>query len=115
MEFTALPYFGIKPNFSAFQVVGVKNGYEALSIVLEHLPSLIIINDEMPLMSGIQFVQSIRNEDKGNRIPIIAIVPALTEEIRKEYQNLGINVLLQKSIDQDLFNEKIHSVLEYTF
>lgn len=105
----------IEANFPAFRVAGVKNGYEALSIIFEQLPSLIVVDDEMPLMTGIQFVHAVRKEDKGNRIPIIAVVRELNEEIKREYQSLGINIILQKSIDQDLFNEKIQSVLEYTF
>ncbi len=105
----------IEENFPAFRVVEAKNGYEALSAVLLHFPSLIIIDDDIPLMSGIQFVQSIRKEDKRNKIPIIAIVPEINEKIKNEFNNLGINILIQKSIDQDLFNDKIQSVLDFAF
>ncbi len=105
----------IEENFPAFRLVEVKNGYEALSVVLLHFPSLIIIDDSMPLMSGIQFIRLVRKEDKGNKIPIIAIVPEINEMIKNEFNNLGINILIQKSIDQDLFNEKIQSVLDYAF
>ncbi len=103
----------LKENFSSHQVIGVKNGYEALSHFLTQIPSLIITDYELPLMNGIQFIESIRREDKGNRIPIIALVSEVTEEIRREYQLFGVDTVLQKPVDENLFNEKIQVVLEY--
>jgi signal transduction histidine kinase len=100
-------------NFPSFQVISVKNGFEALSHFLSQLPSLIITDYDLPLMNGTQFIQSIRREDKGSRIPIIALVPELSEEVRREYQILGINTVLQKPIDIELFSEKIQLILEY--
>jgi PAS domain S-box-containing protein len=103
----------LKENFPLFHVIGVKNGYEALNHLLSQLPSLIITDYELPLMNGTQFIQSVRKEDKGSRIPIIALVPELSEEVRRQYQALGINTVLQKPVDNELFSEKIQLLLEY--
>ena len=103
----------LKEHFPSFQVVGVKNGYEALSHFLSQLPSLIITDFDLPLMNGTQFIQSIRREDKGSRIPIIAFVPELSEDVRRQYQILGIDTVFQKPIDSELFSEKIQLLLEY--
>ena len=103
----------LKENFPTFQVISVKNGYEALSHFLSQLPSLIITDYELPLMNGTQFIQSIRREDKGGRIPIIALVPELSEDVRRQYQILGIDTVLQKPIDSEIFSEKIQLLLEY--
>lgn len=103
----------LKENFPSFQIIGVKNGYEALSHFLSQLPSLIITDYELPLMNGTQFIQSVRREDKGSRIPIIALVPELSEDVKRQYQILGIDTVLQKPIDSELFSEKIQLLLEY--
>jgi PAS domain S-box-containing protein len=103
----------LKENFPSFQVICVKNGYEALNHFLSQLPSLIITDYELPLMNGIQFIQSVRKEDKGSRIPIIALVPELSDEVRRQYQILGIDIVLQKPIDSEIFSEKIQLLLEY--
>jgi len=103
----------LKENFPTFQVIGVKNGYEALSHFLSQLPSLIVTDSELPLMNGAQFIQSIRREDKGSRIPIIALVQELSEDVRRQYQILGIDTVLQKPIDGEIFSEKIQLLLEY--
>ena len=103
----------IKENFPVYKVVGVHNGYDAIDQFLSQLPSLIISDYELPLMNGIQFVESIRKEDKGSKIPIIAIVPEATEEIKRELQIFGVDSILQKPIDYITFSEKIQAVLDY--
>lgn len=100
-------------NFPGYQVISVKNGYEALSHYLTQLPSLIITDYDLPLMNGIQFIESIRREDKGGRIAIIALVSDVSEDIRREYKLFGVETILQKPVDEDLFSEKIQVVLEY--
>ena len=103
----------LKENFPNHQLVSVKNGYEALSHFLTQLPSLIITDHDLPLMNGIQFIESIRREDKGGRIPILALVSDVSEDIRREYKLFGIETVLQKPVDEELFSEKIQIVLEY--
>ncbi len=103
----------IKENFPVYKVVGVRNGYDAINHFLAQLPSLIISDYDLPLMNGVQFVEMIRKEDKGTRIPIIVIVPAATEDVKREFQFFGVDSILQKPIDDNIFNEKIQAVLDY--
>jgi CheY-like chemotaxis protein len=104
----------IRTNFPNYDVLGVPNGYEALGLVYRYFPSLIITENDMPLMSGIQFVESIRREDRGHKIPIIALAPEVTNELKLAYQNFGINTILQKPVAEEVFNEKIQTVLDYS-
>ncbi len=103
----------LKQNFPVYKVIGVRNGYDAINHFLSQLPSLIISDYDLPLMNGVQFVESIRKEDKGTRIPIIAIVPEATAEIKREFQTFGVDSILQKPIDDNTFSEKIQAVLDY--
>ncbi len=103
----------LKQNFPVYKVIGVNNGYDAINHFLSQLPSLIISDYDLPLMNGVQFIESIRKEDKGTRIPIIAIVPEATAEIKREFQIFGVDSILQKPIDDNIFSEKIQAVLDY--
>jgi len=102
----------IKEEFPNFNVVCVKNGYEALTKVSERLPSLIIADYDMPLMNGFQLIEFIRKEDKNFKIPIIATTSNLTQDLLEKYQHLGIDFILQKPIDEELFCSKIETILE---
>jgi CheY-like chemotaxis protein len=66
----------------------------------------------MPLMNGFQLIEFIRKEDKNFKIPIIATTSNLTQDLLEEYQHLGIDFILQKPIDEELFCSKIETILE---
>jgi PAS domain S-box-containing protein len=89
----------LKERFPLYQVIGAGNGYEALGIILRHMPSLIISDHEMPLMNGLQLIKTIRGEDKPLNIPIIAVLNTDSEEIKKAYEEYSV-----KTIKDDQFN-----------
>jgi PAS domain S-box-containing protein len=103
----------IRENYPSFQIISVSNGYEAMEIVLDKPPSLVITDFEMPLMNGIQLVENIRREDQNERIPIIALVPKINEDIRESYHEYGVNTLIQKPIDFKVFNDKLQFLFDY--
>ena len=102
----------IKTNFPAYQVIGVSNGYEAMNIVLEKLPSLMVTENEMPLMNGIQLIESIRREEKNFTTPIILTTKSLTDTLRNSYNNLNVLAILQKPIEPGVFIEKLEIALD---
>ena len=103
----------LKEEFSNFRLIGVNNGYEALTKISEQTPSLVITDYEMPLMNGLQLVEFIRKDDMNFKIPIIATVTELTDNFMKEYKELGIDTVLQKPVEDKLLTEKLQLILDY--
>lgn len=101
----------LKQRYPTYQIVTAENGYEALGIIISQMPSVIITDHEMPLMNGIQLIQSIRRKDKGPEIPVIAILNKSSEEVRKSYQEYGIKTIKDEPIDEDELNERLRSLL----
>ncbi|MGE5796371.1 MAG: response regulator, partial [Ignavibacteria bacterium] len=97
----------IRENFPAFDLVITENGYEALNFILKKAPSLIITDDDMPLMSGIQLIQSVKNIERTRSIPFIAMISKCDEVRMKDYENLGITEILQKPIPGEQFCKKV--------
>ena len=54
----------IKKCFIDFKITSAENSFEALGIVSSRMPSLIIVDHDMPLMDGIQFAKTVRKENK---------------------------------------------------
>ena len=75
------------------------------------MPSVIITDHEMPLMNGIQLIQSIRRKDKGPDIPVIALLSKQSEEVKNSYKEYGIKTIKDEPIDEDELNEKLRSLL----
>jgi len=101
----------LKQRYPTYQIVTAENGYEALGIIISQMPSVIITDHEMPLMNGIQLIQSIRRKDKGPEIPVIALLNKSSDDIKQSYQEYGIKTLRDEPIDEDELNERLRSLL----
>ncbi len=101
----------IKKNFTDFQVIATTNGYQAMSVVLKELPSLVITEHEMPLMSGIQLIESIRRGEKNSRIPILLVTGSDIERVKIAIQNVSVFEVLQKPVNERKLVEKLDSAL----
>lgn len=81
----------IKPDIAV-------NGLEAVEKVREKQYDLILMDIQMPIMSGIEATQIIRNELKSN-IPIIALTAHALAGEREKYMEVGMNEYLAKPFD----------------
>ncbi|MBU1099087.1 MAG: response regulator [Bacteroidetes bacterium] len=80
-----------------YTVILSENGYSAMKILNDIVPTVIVTDHDMPLMNGIQFIEAIRNRDTF--IPVIVISAIFNSEIKIKYEQLGIVDLLHKPID----------------
>ncbi len=63
-----------------FDVRCAENGEEALLMIAEALPDLVILDWMMPLLSGIEVCRQIRSRDETRHIPVI-MLSARSEEV----------------------------------
>jgi len=102
----------LKKRFPSFSVISVSNGYEAMTIILNRLPSLVITEHEMPLMNGLQLMESIRREEKNFSIPVILATKELNDSIKRAYQNLGVYAIFEIPINPERLIEKLDLALK---
>jgi signal transduction histidine kinase len=101
----------ISKHFGSFKILSALNGFEALGIINAKMPSLVIADHKLPLLDGIQFVESVRKENKNLRIPLIMLLDSENDEITKSYQEIGVKTLKKMFFDQEQLKEKIESLL----
>lgn len=91
----------IDEKYKNFSVVFCKNGFEALNNILDQVPSVLITYHDMPLMSGIQLVSSLRKKDANNKTSIIILCDDLSKKDSLEYSKYGVQDFLpvNSSID----------------
>lgn len=100
-EIRKLYHYTFNKVLQNYEIIEASNGYEAMSTVFNQLPSLVITDHDMPLMSGTQLVEAIRKKDRKNLVPIIVISAKLTPEISSKYAELGIKHIISKPIDMN--------------
>lgn len=86
------------PNIDVIQA---DNGYHAISLIIDDLPSMIITDHDMPFMNGVQLVEAIRKKDISYSVPIIVISAKLNDEIKNKYLQIGVNDVISKPVDLD--------------
>jgi signal transduction histidine kinase len=96
------------PNF---EVKFADNGYQAIGLYHDMIPTIIITDHDMPLMNGIQLVEAIQKKESNRTIPVIVISEILGEDISKKYNKLGVDRIIGKPVDNDKFLQMIKECL----
>ncbi len=94
-----------------YKVYTAKDGVEAIEIMRDHSPTLLLTDLEMPRMNGLELTSYVRFHDETKNIPIIMLTSRTTEKHRKEAKSIGVNEYLSKPFVEDVLLEKVHSLV----
>jgi len=87
----------LEPN--GFEVDYAVNGAEGLRKALHDPPDLILMDYEMPLMTGREVMRELHN--KGNKVPVILMTASGSEELAIEVFRLGASNYVMKPFQPD--------------
>ncbi|MDJ0674313.1 MAG: response regulator, partial [Calothrix sp. MO_167.B42] len=91
---------------SGYKVQTARNGAEGFQIAKQITPNLIISDLMMPLVSGLDMIQMIRNQENLRGIPIILLTAKVDEETRISGTEQGADAYLAKPFnDRELLAE----------
>lgn len=93
-----------------YNVFGAKNGNEVLELVEKNRIDLILMDIQMPVLSGVECTKILRNEKKFNS-PIIAITGYTMPEDIKTFKESGIDDYIVKPIEESYLLKKITKLL----
>jgi chemosensory pili system protein ChpA (sensor histidine kinase/response regulator) len=94
-----------------FAVTSAKDGVDALQLLGEQIPDVILLDIEMPRMDGFEFAKTIKGDPKFVNIPIIMITSRTAEKHRSRAAELGVDLYLGKPFQED---ELLHHLREMT-
>jgi PAS domain S-box-containing protein len=98
----------LMPNYS---ILEAQNGKEALDIIKNSSPALVITDHKMPLMSGYDLVKQLNITDLKYRPPVIILTSDYNAAIESEYKELGIEFIFQKPVNLSNFKNAIEKSL----
>ena len=110
-ELNALLKGNIRKNFPDYEIIEANNGFEAMEIIHTYIPAILITDHEMQLMDGIQLIEALRKKDEKNRIPAIVLSQAIQQPVKDKYNKLGVDSVLTKPIDINVFEETLLSLV----
>jgi len=97
---------------NGMRVVTAKDGLDAISVLADHKPDVILLDIEMPRMDGYEFASHVRNDDRVADVPIIMITSRVGDKHRARAIELGVNDYLGKPYQDAQLLEAIRRQLE---
>jgi signal transduction histidine kinase/DNA-binding response OmpR family regulator len=94
-----------------FNVVEAEDGEEALELVKEHLPDIILMDIALPGMDGVEAFRIIRKTPTLAHIPIIALTASAMTTDREIFLAHGFDAFIPKPIIENQFLGIIQRVL----
>ncbi len=79
-----------------FKALTAKDGLDALQVLSDVNPDVILLDIEMPRMDGFEFTKTIKADNRQNNIPIIMITSRTAEKHRNHAKELGVNEYVGK-------------------
>ena len=83
------------PN-SNFNVI--KDGYEGLDFVKKQLPELVLLDLDIPTLSGVEVISYLRNNRKYDSCKIIIVTSNTNPDLKNKLFNIGYNGFISKPI-----------------
>jgi two-component system chemotaxis response regulator CheY len=86
------------------------NGTEALKMLLSHSIDLVLLDWNMPGLSGIDFLKQVRSMEQYKSIPIVMITSEAAKLNVIEAIKAGVTAYVVKPIDTRIFMEKMSKI-----
>ena len=101
----------IKLRNNGFEVISAENGAEAFELACEEKPDIIVTDFQMPVMTGLELVQKLRQCEQTKDIPVIMLTARgfAIEDGQKE--KLQISEFLSKPFSPKELLRSIEDVL----
>ncbi|MEX2149891.1 MAG: Hpt domain-containing protein [Steroidobacteraceae bacterium] len=81
---------------NGMRVMTAKDGLEAVSVLQDEVPDVILLDIEMPRMDGYEVASHVRNDARLRDIPIVMITSRVGEKHRARAIELGVNEYIGK-------------------
>jgi chemosensory pili system protein ChpA (sensor histidine kinase/response regulator) len=92
---------------NGMNVLTAKDGIDALAVLEEHTPDLMLLDIEMPRMDGFEVAIQVRNDPRLMRLPIIMITSRTGQKHRDRARAIGVNDYLGKPYQESVLLESI--------
>ena len=94
------------------RVITAKDGLDAIGVLEDTKPSIMLLDIEMPRLDGSEFASYVRNDERFADVPIIMITSRVGDKHRARAIELGVNDYLGKPYQDEQLLEAIQRQFE---
>ena len=96
---------------NGMRVLTAKDGVEAMALLQEHVPDVILLDIEMPRMDGYEVAAHVRNDSRTADVPIIMITSRVGDKHRARAIELGVDDYLGKPYQESQLLDAIEPLV----
>ncbi|MEP3277082.1 MAG: response regulator [Stappiaceae bacterium] len=96
---------------NGYQTLQTRTGHEALDLAREHRPDLILMDIQLPEVSGLDVTRWIKEDDDLKTIPVIAVTAFAMKGDEERIRQGGCEAYISKPISVAKFLETVRSYL----
>jgi CheY-like chemotaxis protein len=97
---------------NSYRVVVARDGLETLAVARKNEPNLMLIDVQMPKMSGLEVMRQLRTEERFADVPIIALTAHVMPADKERCLNAGANDFLGKPSSMNQIMAMIEKYLQ---
>ena len=95
-----------------YQTLQTNDGLEALTLAREHRPDLILMDIQLPEVSGLEVTKWIKEDDSLKSIPVIAVTAFAMKGDEQKIREGGCEAYIAKPISVGSFLETVKKYLD---
>jgi two-component system cell cycle response regulator DivK len=96
---------------SGYETFQTGDGLEAISLALAHSPDLILMDIQLPEISGLEVTRRLRGDNRSRHIPIVAVTAFAMGWHQREALDSGCDAYISKPISIFGFLSTVESFL----
>jgi two-component system, cell cycle response regulator DivK len=85
-------------EWRGYETLQTADGLEAINLALANLPDLILMDIQLPNVSGLEVTRRLRGDERSRRIPIVAVTAFAMEWHEREALDSGCDAYISKPI-----------------
>ncbi len=94
-----------------YNILQTKDGMEALQLAREHHPDLILMDIQLPEVSGLEVTKWIKEDDNLSSIPVVAVTAFAMKGDEEKIREGGCEAYIAKPISVTNFLETVERFL----
>jgi two-component system cell cycle response regulator DivK len=101
-------------RFAGFRTIEAATGGEGISLAIDHLPDVILMDIRLPDVDGAEAARRLKSDPRTARIPIIALTSLAMKGDRDSLLAAGFDGYLEKPISVSEFPDQVRRYCSVT-
>ena len=95
-----------------YNVATAKDGLDAIEVLANFTPDIILLDIEMPRMDGFEFASHVRNSSAVSNVPIVMITSRTGDKHRERADAIGVQGYLGKPYSEEVLIQTLEHLLK---